>query len=557
MVRTSDRSAAPRYKWRDGFTYRRHRDRGPIADRRHASAAQPDAESSQLTYHGGTVLATGNQTHVIYWVPDGSAVSDRYVQLIDRYFADVAATSSDPNTLYGVADEYALTNYDFSPPDAISDGSALRESTFMGSTFDRNAFPTNDCGTQTAPADVCVRAESIDAEVAHLIYTLGLPTTASDVYFVFTPDGVYGTGGGCAWHWWANTTADTRVPYAYIPYRRWGGPCAPHVTSGAPNGNDADAIFTSVSHEHIEAITDPFGAGWQDASGNEIADKCEGRYLAPDGTALQRINGHYYVLQQEWSNLVARAEPGAGGCVSRGDTVPPVFNFLSTAFVSNARVLDTEHIPLLLRYSATDDVGVSRYQVWQDSFRPDYSYHLARYINPSPLYAQSLVLELRTDTVNNFDIYAWDSRLNMAFASTRNLRIDLIHGAAPQVRRVGDTNGRWISVNGFELFSPGDNYGTALSPWPCDTGYAELQFFGRAVAYLGTRTWVGAGSARVSVDNGAATVVSEVGDPSILDSNHVLYTQSWRADGWHTLRIACADGGRINIDEILVLHGEP
>ena len=74
-----------------------------------------------------------------------------------------------------------------------------------------------------------------------------------------------------------------------------------------PNGDVADSTINLISHEHNEAITDPLGTAWYDASGNENGDKCAWNF----GTALgstgsgqynQLINGHDYYLQQEWSN---------------------------------------------------------------------------------------------------------------------------------------------------------------------------------------------------------------------------------------------------------------
>ena len=63
-----------------------------------------------------------------------------------------------------------------------------------------------------------------------------------------------------------------------------------------------------MSHEHNEAITDPFGNAWLDSSGDEIADICAWNFGTPLGTASngqpynQLINGHEYELQQDYSN---------------------------------------------------------------------------------------------------------------------------------------------------------------------------------------------------------------------------------------------------------------
>ncbi len=80
----------------------------------------------------------------------------------------------------------------------------------------------------------------------------------------------------------------------------------------------ADAAVNLVSHEHIEAITDPdTQTGWFDGSGQEIADKCAwhfGSSLGSTGTGPfnQALGTGKYYLQQEWSN-------SAGSCALRPD----------------------------------------------------------------------------------------------------------------------------------------------------------------------------------------------------------------------------------------------
>ena len=107
-----------------------------------------------------------------------------------------------------------------------------------------------------------------------------------------------------------------------VPYEANDG-CAGEQS---PNGNDADPALDSVSHEHIEMITDPYGSAWFDntSDGNEIADKCPvyGAPLGvtPTGEYNQTINTHPYWLQEEWSNR-------AGGCVQRNTFPQPNISF--------------------------------------------------------------------------------------------------------------------------------------------------------------------------------------------------------------------------------------
>jgi hypothetical protein len=106
----------------------------------------------------------------------------------------------------------------------------------------------------------------------------------------------------CAYHSSFSEGGKTWI-YADQPY-------AATVTSACdagyhPNGAtspDADATINVASHEHREAINDPFGNAWYDHRGYEGSDKCAWNFGAVNGQSNQVINGGSYILQQEWSN---------------------------------------------------------------------------------------------------------------------------------------------------------------------------------------------------------------------------------------------------------------
>jgi hypothetical protein len=86
---------------------------------------------------------------------------------------------------------------------------------------------------------------------------------------------------------------------------------------GDPEGNpEAEVTIDTAAHEAVEAITDPYGTGWMDPNGFEVADDCENPETGPPlGYALlngspynQMINNHPYLIQMMWSNTDA-------GCV--------------------------------------------------------------------------------------------------------------------------------------------------------------------------------------------------------------------------------------------------
>ena len=149
---------------------------------------------------------------------------------------------------------------------------------------------------------------------------------ANTVYVVFLPSGVTLTAGGSvsckdfgAYH---DETADARIVYALVPR------CP---TMHMP----IDAITPAISHELIEAATDPHpesapgwigvddaDAVWDFTPGPEVGDMCE--YAS---SAYQRLVDDY-VVQRTWSNASAAA--GHDPCVPT----------LGTPYVAAAPALD-------------------------------------------------------------------------------------------------------------------------------------------------------------------------------------------------------------------------
>jgi hypothetical protein len=247
------------------------------------------------------VMAT-NKVYAIYWVPSGYSVGANYESLIDRYFADVAAASGSLTNVYSVAMQY----YDDS--EAVHYGS-----TFGGSYVDTRKFPANGC-TATA---VCLTDAQIQAEIQNVITANGWHAGPDAMFFLMTPKGVGScfdgtnsectTNAYCAYHSGFPGSNGDPVVYANMPYAAGIGGCG---SGSSPNGGDADATINTISHEHNEAITDPWGNAWlsNDTNHDEIGDLCAWDFGATLGRTAsgqqynQLINGHPYWLQQEYSN---------------------------------------------------------------------------------------------------------------------------------------------------------------------------------------------------------------------------------------------------------------
>ena len=316
---------------------------------------------SNVDYSGGPVM-TSNTNYAFYWDPAGApAFPSDYVGGIDRYVEDLAHDSGGHENVDSIATQYN------------DDGSgAAYDSHFAGAILDTDPYPANGC-TQ---AVICLSDEQIRAELAAYVKAHGLPADLAHEYLVLTPPGVEscfegGCSGGtphpafCAYHSnFALGAGAGQVIYANLPFVA-GSVCD---DGNHPNGSSADATIASLSHEHLESITDPEpNNGWTDwatgeTTGYEIADKCrvfeEAKEfgtplgIAPDGARYnQLINGHEYWTQQAWSNQ-------GHGCMQRFTLAgaQPQASFTSEALAGTQVALDAS--------ASSAPGGVAAYE-WQ------------------------------------------------------------------------------------------------------------------------------------------------------------------------------------------------
>ena len=174
-------------------------------------------------------------------------------------------------------------------------------------------------------------------ELKSLLSSSNLPGGLDHIYPVFFPQGVqiqdsggdFSVPGGnwCGEHSAVPWNGDQLI-YAEDAYPPADGGCG---GAQAPNGNPfADAAIGTLSHEVIEAITDPDGVNlgkraWNDSSGHEIGDECNQIYGLPLGSTdpanpqgseyNQVINGGKYYIQEEYSNASFASKGFAKGCV--------------------------------------------------------------------------------------------------------------------------------------------------------------------------------------------------------------------------------------------------
>ena len=297
-----------------------------------APLADPPASrgTGPVVYHGGQVMQT-NTTYAIYWIPSGFSVGQKYESLINRYFSDVAAASGSQSNVYSVASQY----YD-------NTGAIRYKSTFGGAYVDTDPFPPSDCGEAT----VCLTDAQLQAEIQTVLTRKGWHGGTSNMFFLLTPNGVASctdssnsvcsTNFYCAYHADFFDSSGENVIYADEPYAGTISGCTFSLVGhqGFPNDHDADATINTISHEHNEAVSDPFGDAWwaADSHNDEIADLCAGDFGSiPLGTANgqpynQLINGNPYSIQEEYSNDNSSCVRGYAPSVVPSTVAPPALS---------------------------------------------------------------------------------------------------------------------------------------------------------------------------------------------------------------------------------------
>jgi hypothetical protein len=306
-----------------------------------------------LVSHGGPVMHS-TTTHVIYWDPH-KEFKPTTTEIISGFFTNVAHDSGLATNVFAIAGQYTDTT-----------GHAAYSSTFGGALVDEEEYPTsencitpNEPGRDKGPYATCLFDAQLKTELAAFVNAHSLPRGPTQLYFLLLPHSVAtclpevegkpqacSNNVFCAYHSYISPGTASEIIYADIPFSLLDTGFAKECQDDGhtanlqqPNpdfegGEDTETRFADValkyiSHEAIEAITDPLvnvtnQTAWVDAHGLEIGDKCNGVApdLAEDGIGYdnnaflpvlggevasnnlsdQSINSGSYYLQSEWDN---------------------------------------------------------------------------------------------------------------------------------------------------------------------------------------------------------------------------------------------------------------
>jgi hypothetical protein len=300
-----------------------------IATASTAGAAPGTAHSPRFARHARHPLSASRTTKPSKL--NCLATCPAYESTINQYFTDVAAASvaGATDNVYSVMTQYS----------GIENSETFDAAT--NSYVDTNPYPTSQLCHDSFGGysdKYCVTDRQLQAEIGKVIAAHGWPAHSNtSLYFIFMPahvgvciqpgsakNNACTTNAFCAYHYNANSFIYAVEPdAAAVP----GGFCN---VEQHPAGNSADATINNVSHEQIEAITDPFATGWYAGDvAHEIADLCAYDFGTPLDTTPsgdqynQLINGHPYNLQLEYSNQDAGCVPYLGGPVTSPESLDP------------------------------------------------------------------------------------------------------------------------------------------------------------------------------------------------------------------------------------------
>jgi hypothetical protein len=298
------------------------------------------SSTGNLQYHRGGSIIPAVNIYNIYWLPAPAAgsttsvlqngaptsMASNYKNVLDAVTTGVATSIGATNvyapdqgeSLYNIAAQYYQSLSGKVTYVADSGGLAA-------SVVDTNPYPASGCTDSVTPGN-CLTDAQIQTEISKVMTANGWTPGINKIYVMYTSSGEGSCASGsacsytyyCAYHS-AFGTSNAPVVYVNMPYAHPATCQASGQTAPNALGTDASADITSntLTHEIIEAVTDPLGNAWFDSRGNEIGDKCAWNFGS--NSIISSVNGvaenqyfgnspspyNYFEMQMEWSNAIS------------------------------------------------------------------------------------------------------------------------------------------------------------------------------------------------------------------------------------------------------------
>ncbi|HEX3642159.1 MAG TPA: hypothetical protein VHV10_12785 [Ktedonobacteraceae bacterium] len=255
-----------------------------------------------LSYYGGHVIDGIANVYLIFWIDAAfQPATPGYVSLVEQFVKDIGQSPLYANLL-----QY----YDAS-------GRCPASATLAGTFTDTRPFPQDLVTNRQSPN---INSHLMDSltdqtwrqEIAIVAAKQGWNTQDYHNVFVMLPT----MSWGCGWHSSLSSSQQGGSPYIYGSYPSYQGQDQCVVVPQSPNHDHIADIATGiVSHELMEAVSDPYpGSGWDSSGGTgEMADKCPlpPSTIDPKTNGNVTWNGHSYAIQEEYDNY-------RHGCVLEG-----------------------------------------------------------------------------------------------------------------------------------------------------------------------------------------------------------------------------------------------
>jgi len=244
-------------------------------------------DPGDLQYHGGPVVPTW-QHHAVFVNPSASCPPN-------TCFGDPIGFLGDLNRsdFIHVTDQYVGAHNNNRYP--------------VGNNFVVNGYPVGSNPLTDLDMEIIaysVAKSSHQTGYGHIFHIFLVP--GQDVCFDSTFQ-VCASNVFCAYH----NSFDSDVGHVLYSVEPFANVLGCQVPPGTPNGQLVDSTDSALSHESIEAITDPDGNAWWNSHnlinfGAEIGDECEFIQFTPNGIFFDpvtvRLNGKPYAIQTEYSN---------------------------------------------------------------------------------------------------------------------------------------------------------------------------------------------------------------------------------------------------------------